>query len=242
MNLKPCPNPEDFTSRYEYSKSTSRYHFDNFADDDLNPPFKRIGRFIGDWKDEIAEMAASVRHNTYHNRMTARTSYLDDLETKDLVKMGLGVDHVLHDKSTRSLTPTFQRMVDFFGFDKNKPIHPTFHVQKPGQVFIKHIDSCAATRGNKASDSANYYFQHPELIARFLIALEDWQPGHMWAYGNTYWKQWRAGDIVFHSWVDIPHATANASHDPRYTIQVTGYVTEETNRIIHCPDFLHFKL
>jgi len=242
MNEDKYPNPEDFTSRYEYSKSTSRYHFDDFADDDLNPPYKSIGRFIGDWQGEISEMASDAYQNTYHNRMKSRVPYLDQLETNDLVAMGLGIDHVLHNKSRKKLTPTFQRMLDFFCFDQTKPIKSAFHVQEPGQVFIKHIDSCSASRGNSDSDDANYYFEHPELIARFLIALEDWQLGHMFAYGNTYWKQWKAGDIVHHSWIDIPHSTANGSHVPRYTLQVTGYTTEQTNKIINANEPLNIQL
>ena len=242
MNQDIIPNPDDFTSRFEYSKSTSRYHFDNFTDDDINPPYKRIGRFIGDWRADIVEMASATRHNTYHGRMRSKVPYLDTLETNDLLNMGLDRDHVLHDKSTKQFTPTLRKMIDYFCFDKSKRVLPTFHVQKPGQVFINHIDSCTSIRGNSNSEEANYYFRHPELLARFIIALEDWQPGHMWSYGNTYWKQWKAGDIVFHSWIDTPHATANASHTPRYSIQVTGFVTEETNKIINGGDFLLVNL
>lgn len=225
-------NPEDFTSRYEYSKSTSNYHFDETIDDDVNPPFIKIGRFNGEWKDDIKIMESSIRPNTYHTRMKGKTPYLDKLETYDLNKMGVGINHVLHNKSTRQLTPTLQRMIDYLGFDKNYRVTSSFHAQLPGQVFIKHIDSCTSIRGNSASEDANYYFKHPEKLARFLIALEDWQMGHMFAFGNTYWKQWKAGDIVHHSWIDIPHCTANASHVPRYTLQVTGHTTDTTLNII----------
>jgi hypothetical protein len=242
MHEKPVPNPEEFTSRYEYSKSTSRYHFDETVDDDSNPPFKRIGRFLGDWRDELKEMASAIRPNTYHSRMSGRVPYLDKLETNDLVNMGVGVNHVLHNKSIMKFTPTFQQMIDFLGFDQSERITSSFHIQMPGQVFIKHIDSCTSIRGNKASDDANYYFKHPEKLARFLVALEDWTMGHMWAYGNTYWKQWQAGDIVYHSWIDTPHCTANASHVPRYTLQVTGHTTERTHEIINSKEFLYFNV
>ena len=69
-----------------------------------------------------------------------------------------------------------------------------------------------------------------------MIALEDWQMGHMFAFGNTYWKQWKAGDIVYHSWIDVPHCTANGAHVPRYTIQVTGHTTDRTFELIHSDD------
>lgn len=242
MNEKPIPNPDEYVSRYEFSKATSRYHFDDSADDDSNPPFKQVGRFIGDWQRELEFMAAFVRPNTYRTRMKGKTPYLDKLETHDLEHIGVGIDHVLHNKSTQNLTPTFLKMIDHLGFDKSKEILPSFHIQMPGQVFIKHIDSCTSIRGNEYSEDANYYYKHPELLARFLIALEDWQMGHMFAYGNTYWKQWKAGDIVSHSWIDIPHATANASHAPRYTIQVTGHATERTHEILNSQEFLFFEV
>ena len=242
MSERQAANPEDFTSRYEYSKSTSNYHFDDTADDDSNPPFLKIGRYIGDWQEELKEMAATVRPNTYHTRMKGKTPYLDKLETHDLVKMGVGVNHVLHNKSAQKLTPKLQRMIDILGFDPEQGVTSSFHVQMPGQVFIKHIDSCTSIRGNNAGDDANYYFKHPEKLARFLVALEDWQMGHMFEFGNTFWKQWKAGDLVHHSWIDVPHCTANASHVPRYTLQVTGHVTERTRAIIEAEEFLNIHI
>jgi hypothetical protein len=43
---------------------------------------------------------------------------------------------------------------------------------------------------------------------------------------------WVAGDVTTFDWQNIPHATANASHHPRVTMQVTGIITDETREFL----------
>jgi hypothetical protein len=51
------------------------------------------------------------------------------------------------------------------------------------------------------------------------------------------YQQWQAGDFHMHDWENIPHATANASHHSRVTLQITGLRTAETNKIIGTDNF-----
>jgi hypothetical protein len=60
-------------------------------------------------------------------------------------------------------------------------------------------------------------------IRRAIVFLEDWKPGHYFEGNNIAKTDWRAGDVV--EWqYDAPHLAANLGLDPRYTLQITGWV------------------
>ena len=60
-------------------------------------------------------------------------------------------------------------------------------------------------------------------IHRAIIFLQDWRPGHYAEYEGQPFVNWSAGDVV--EWTyDTPHMAANLGLDPRYTLQVTGWV------------------
>jgi hypothetical protein len=69
----------------------------------------------------------------------------------------------------------------------------------------------------------------PGQVVRYFIQLTDWQQGHFWSYGNYSWTAWRAGDVSTFDWINVPHATANAGHVPRATLQITGIKTTATD-------------
>ena len=60
-------------------------------------------------------------------------------------------------------------------------------------------------------------------IRRAIVFLEDWKSGHYAEYNSTAKIDWRAGDVV--EWCyDTPHMAANMGLEPRYTLQITGWV------------------
>jgi hypothetical protein len=60
-------------------------------------------------------------------------------------------------------------------------------------------------------------------IRRAVIFLEDWRSGHYFEGAGQAVTGWRAGDAV--EWTyDLPHMAANVGLDPRYTLQITGWV------------------
>ncbi len=219
---------EDFDSRWEYSKSTSNYHFDPTVDEDANPPFKRLGRFVGDWAGEMERAFRAVPHqNGFLNRLRHAEPYTARLDRNDLAAMGVPEDWVLFDKYLVPATARkLRKMAELLGMEGS---HITLHCQRPGQVFFYHIDDLTSIRQNRGESDL---LKDPSSVARFGIALQDWVPGHVYSFGNTYWKQWRAGDIVWHDWINVPHGTANLAHTPRITMQVTGFVTERTREIL----------
>jgi hypothetical protein len=62
-----------------------------------------------------------------------------------------------------------------------------------------------------------------QRIRRAIVFLEDWKPGHYFEGNNVAKVDWRAGDVV--EWCyDAPHLAANLGLEPRYTLQITGWV------------------
>lgn len=62
-----------------------------------------------------------------------------------------------------------------------------------------------------------------QRIRRAIVFLEDWKPGHYSEYDGTAKINWLAGDVV--EWgYDAPHMAANMGLDPRYTLQITGWL------------------
>ena len=60
-------------------------------------------------------------------------------------------------------------------------------------------------------------------IRRVVVFLEDWKSGHYFEGMGNPVTQWRAGDAV--EWdYDTPHMAANIGLEPRYTLQITGWV------------------
>jgi hypothetical protein len=60
-------------------------------------------------------------------------------------------------------------------------------------------------------------------IRRAIVFLEDWKSGHYAEYNSTAKVDWRAGDVV--EWCyDAPHMAANLGLEPRYTLQITGWL------------------
>lgn len=60
-------------------------------------------------------------------------------------------------------------------------------------------------------------------IRRAIVFLEDWKPGHYAEYNDIAKTNWQAGDVV--EWqYDAPHMAANMGLEPRYTLQLTGWI------------------
>lgn len=60
-------------------------------------------------------------------------------------------------------------------------------------------------------------------IWRAVVFLEDWKSGHYLEINSEAFTGWAAGDYVVWN-NDVPHMAANIGIDPRYTLQITGWV------------------
>ena len=103
---------------------------------------------------------------------------------------------------------------------KKKQVQSRVHVQFPGQVWNIHIDKLE-----------KWNTEDPHSVYRFMVMLNDWEPGHFIQYGNFVHTGYRAGEIYSFDWYNVPHCTANAGLNPRCTMLITGVASDQTLKL-----------
>lgn len=224
-------NKKDFDSSWEYTRNLSKYHFDNTRHDRPGEWFTPLGRFIGDWSREVAEVVekdldpitwATRKYSPYFTQPDGTLIQSDMLlqEERDLQQIGAPVDLKLTDVvELDDFAPVFKKMVDYIGLDTP---WCRLHVQRPGQMFNLHID--------KLYDRSP---ENPTENVRLVVHLADWEPGQFYCYGTHTMTHWRAGDVHTFDWPNVPHATANASRNSRPTLIMTGLKTNVTHEFLN---------
>jgi hypothetical protein len=209
-------------SAWEMTQQKSRYHFDTKKIDPLFDSITYLGNFVPNWQDEVDTIIAESREATWRTRGKDFTKGRPESELAaedyDMERAGYGKDYVISNLSYE-LSPALQRISDLFGLEDNIP---RMHVQMPGQVWNIHIDKLE-----------KWCPEDPTRITRIFIQLTDWQQGQFWNYGNYNYSGWSAGDVTTFDWINVPHATANASYAPRVTLQLTGLITAQTLEFLH---------
>ncbi len=201
-------------SNWEMGKLRSEYHFDPFQNEPVGYAYQYCGRFIGDWDKELREAIDNVKPVTWGTR--SKTYHLEypgkEEEEHDLLQAGMSTEQVIFRKQF-DLDEKFNRMCDVLGLLNNKK---ALHVQFPGELINIHVDKQYEMN------------EDPQRVRRFFIMLDDWKPGQFIIFGNNPMMQWKAGEIFTFDWMSMPHATANASWEPRPLIQITGTITDKT--------------
>ena len=210
-------------SNWELTKQRSQYHFDNNKMDPRWDTVQHLGHIKPCWHAELSTAVAAAIPVTWRTRgrdndPLKRASEEYDQEDYDLEQQGYGQDHIVTDLNY-NLDPVFQHIADQFGLEKSMA---RIHVQRPGQTWNLHLDKLE-----------KWMPADPSQAARYFVQLTDWQPGHFWSYGNYNWAGWRAGDVSTFDWINVPHATANAGHMARATLQITGIKTSATTEFLN---------
>ncbi len=201
-------------SSWSETRAKSQYHFDKTVMDPRWDTVHHLGRFIGDWTQELDQAYRHGRATTWASRapngippeVLAKEEY-------DLEQQGYGRDYVITDIAW-NISPVFQSIADCFALED---VMVRVHIQWPGQCWNLHIDKLE-----------KWCPDDPNQVVRYFIALTDWEMGHFWNYGNYMHSHWKSGDIFTFDWQNVPHSTANAGHLPRATLQVTGVRTKQT--------------
>ena len=224
------PKADDYTSSWAWTRERSRYHFDYTRQDQTGEWWTPLGRFQGDWSQDLAAAFQRDTHAiTWANRKdtpyyrredgTFEQSEMIEQEENDLRDIGAPVDLELTDVAEiDAIGPTLTNMYRFFGLEDP---WVRLHLQQPGQMFNLHID--------KLYDRCP---EDPSRIIRIVVHLADWEPGQFYCYGTQTLTHWRAGDAHVFDWPNVPHATANASRSVRPTMIMTGLATDRTQEII----------
>jgi hypothetical protein len=203
-------------SSWEETKQRSNYHFNSMHFDPEQDRIIALGYIFANWQDEVADIVAKSKSATWRTRGKAGKSRPEEelsAEEYDLEQTGYNKDLVITNLNW-DIPPVLQAIADRFAFEDAMT---RIHVQQPGQVWNYHLDKLE-----------KWCPENPDSVMRVQIQLTDWLPGQFWTYGNYQHSQWIAGDVTTFDWKNIPHATANASHGPRVTLQVTGIRTAAT--------------
>jgi hypothetical protein len=208
------------SSSWDETRRRSTYHFNNKIFDPEQDRVIRLGLIKPCWQQELSDIITNSQSATWRTRGAAGKSRPEAelaAEEYDLERAGYGADHVITNLNW-AIPPVLQRIADRFALDD---VMVRIHVQQPGQVWNYHLDKLE-----------KWCPEDPDSVLRVQIQLTDWQPGQFWNYGNYCHSQWVAGDVTTFDWQNIPHATANASHHARVTLQITGIITAETRKFL----------
>jgi hypothetical protein len=207
-------------SSWELTKPRSKYHFRN---DVIDPKFDkviRLGKFKLDISNDIEALVDSSRPATWRTRGQVGKSRPEEelqAEDYDLERFGYGKDYQISHLNW-DIPEVLQKVSKLFSLDD---CMNRIHVQKPGEVWNLHLDKLE-----------KWNPENPDSIIRIQVALTDWQPGQFWSYGNYQHSMWKVGEVTTFDWQNLPHSTANASHHPRVTFQITGVKTSQTDQFL----------
>lgn len=86
-------------------------------------------------------------------------------------------------------------------------IHWWFTKMMPGQFMPMHTDPHA----------------HGRSCNRYWMPLQDYEPGHVFIYGDEMVSGYKAGDVFMFNDERDQHGAANIGHTPRLMLLVTEY-------------------
>lgn len=90
----------------------------------------------------------------------------------------------------------------------------TMMKQPPGSFIPNHTDKYYLFK-------KKYDIKSEQQIVRYCVFLEDWQPGHYFEVEGKPLLNWQSGDVCVLE-KDVPHRSANAGMNYKYTAQITG--------------------
>ena len=250
LGPKPGPVPRNWNdpdtgkaSRWLQAKSFSNYDETRFGPDPIDTVIDRLGIFEGfDFNADIKHAEENSYGPTTLIDRTGTPEYRDKNSShypitmvNDADKAGVNLDEMPMFDSSRWINDPHQgcqAISDFIALDyenadkgaKREYGYDSFHIQRPGQMLMYHHDLYYAV----IRDADPELSWKPEKLRRFVIFMEDWRPGHVWIVGNTEYSHWRKGECITWNWQDMPHGTANLSPVPRYSIHLTGYMSEHS--------------
>jgi hypothetical protein len=248
LGAHPGPMPRDWIdpdtgkpSRWLQCKTYSNYDESRFGPDDIDSVIDRLGifedmDFSGDIKfgnDTNFGPTSMIDRTGTPEYKEKTSSHYPITMVNDAEKIGLDLDKLpMFDGSLVNEGSSCRSISNFIGLDyetANKGAnraygYESFHMQRPGQFLMIHHDLYYAIIRDFDPELA----WKPEKFRRFVVFMEDWRPGHVWIAGNTTYSHWQKGECITWSWIDMPHGTANLSPSTRYSVHLTGYMTEKS--------------
>jgi hypothetical protein len=216
-------NNEYKGSRWQFTRDRSNWHFDPFRPPELGiDSYSPVGRFIADFAPIIEKYKKQVESITWATGVRKQYPANDPLknalaEQLDHKQAGFDPDQIMFDRAFGDDEPLFKKMSAIIGMENNDI---RFNLQQTGHLLVTHMDYLDGFErdGNPGR--------------RFAVMLEDWRWGQIFQLGNANWTQWKAGDCITWEYRDIPHSTCNMGWWPRPMLQISGTVTEKTQKFL----------
>lgn len=215
------------------------WHFDKFRQDEEGEYVKIVGRFDGDWEADIATSRKFVKDQTYNGQNYGHAANapseghkFEDAQNPDGNPNAKIFSKYNFDKE-EGLCPAFERISNYLQFDRTKKYTQKFHDQLPNMQLMWHIDNLPGNPlKERVIDNPDFKYQEPDHL-RFLIMLEDWEPGQIVQFGNRVYTQWKRGTAFAWEWSTLPHLTWNGSWTRRPALQLTGTASPATWDIVY---------
>lgn len=210
-------------SSWDETRAKSNYHFDSTRTDAKEDVVISLGHIDpAAWQADLETIINTSTPARWENRGYKGEGVEvppADLaaEEHDIARVGADPKQTITHLNWQ-LPESLKTITDAFGLED---CMARIHVQRPGELWHRHIDKLQ-----------KWSPDDPTQVLRVFIQLTDWQPGQFWELGNYHWNQWQAGDVTTFDWANMPHATANAGHHARVTLQLTGVVTDKTREYL----------
>ena len=217
-------------NRWEVTVEQSNYDFNPFRESDHGNSFRTVGNIYQDWKEEI-KVANANQYDFYWPSPVAPEgdSFNYDYEELLCKDWGIPLDYVVYRQwITTEETPILHSIAEQIGLANAQTNVQTQHT---GMMLHLHIDSLTGLRKERKDQTSSRATD--DEWGRVFVMLDDWCPGHIIQFGNTYVPPWRAGDIIWFDWANIPHSTANTGPWPRNILKITGKQTDKYRALIN---------
>lgn len=231
---------KDFSTRTEFVNHLGLYHHDRhnttvdflkifnvdskYYQSELEEIYKNIRDIHENWNTQsIEHIEQAVRKKGQHQ--------LDIMQSQKNEKLQAGYhpNAAMYRVKNCGLSSYFTHLAEQLGLAQGLA---RFHLQFPGEVTPWHTDifSPAHEFLVDGNDTRDQDVGLDRKIRRILIALEDWNWGHILVFGKTPWINWNAGDVIFWDY-GVPHGAANMSYRPRISVSITGVLTDKFTEI-----------
>lgn len=175
-------------------------------------PVKIIGKFQGDWLDDLDTAVAVATQEEY----TPDEFHPDYLYTAELTKFP-------------GRMPNFEKMVKLLGFTKTTSCN--IQMQRPGCVIRKHVDP---TEIFNSTDGT--------IKKRVMIMLAPGEYGQIVGFTNRIITHWEIGTVLYVDYPNTWHFTANAGWHTRPILLITGEVNSDFHNLLSLEEPSIFQL
>ena len=216
-------------NRWDVTVETSNYDFNPFRESDHGSGFRTVANIYEDWTDEV-KLARSKEYDFYWPSPVSPEGDHFSYDYEELLCKDWGIpdDHVIYRQwTTDETTPILNSLADKVGL---ADAQINIQTQYTGMMLHLHIDSLTGLREERTDQASSRATD--EIWGRVFVMLDEWAPGHIIQFGNTYVHPWKKGDVIWFDWSNIPHSTVNTGPWPRSLAKVTGRITDKYKQFV----------